>query len=132
MDFRQHMLDFKRHFYFIIFISMLAVTAGCTIHRMDIQQGNVLTEETLNKLVVGLDKRKIRGIAGTPLINDPFRTDRWDYVYSFVHGITREKQYSYVTLYFEDDILVDVKIHAQPLKEDEINSLNRQLRRDQT
>lgn len=125
-------MDTKQYLYFFLFISMLTAITGCTIHRMDIQQGNVLTEETLNKLVVGLDKRKIRGIAGTPLVNDPFRTDRWDYVYSFVHGITREKQYSYVTLYFEDDILVDIKVHAQPLKDDEINSLNRQLRHDRT
>lgn len=126
------MLNLNKHLYFFIIFSMLTVFAGCTIHRMDIQQGNVITEETLNKLVVGLDKRKIRGIAGTPLINDPFRTDRWDYVYSFTHGITREKQYSYVTLFFEDDVLVDVKVHAQPLKEEDINSLNRQLRRDRT
>ncbi|MGD8570698.1 MAG: outer membrane protein assembly factor BamE [Gammaproteobacteria bacterium] len=96
---------------------------------MDIQQGNVLTEETLNRLVVGMDKRKVRGIAGTPLIQDPFRTDRWDYVYTFLHGITREKQYSYVTLLFQDNVLVDIKVHSEPLRQDEINSLNRQLRR---
>jgi outer membrane protein assembly factor BamE len=114
---------------FIIFFSILASLAGCSIHRMDIQQGNVLTEETLNRLVVGMDKRKVRGIAGTPLIQDPFRTDRWDYVYTFLHGITREKQYSYVTLLFQDNVLVDIKVHAEPLRQDEINSLNRQLRR---
>jgi outer membrane protein assembly factor BamE len=114
---------------FIIFFSILASLAGCSIHRMDIQQGNVLTEETLNRLVVGMDKRKVRGIAGTPLIQDPFRTDRWDYVYTFLHGITREKQYSYVTLLFQDNVLVDIKVHSEPLRQDEINSLNRQLRR---
>ena len=95
---------------------------------MDIQQGNVLTAETLDKLVVGMEMRKVLGLAGTPLISDPFRSERWDYVYTFKHGITRETQYSYVTLYFEKDILVDVKVHAEPLKRDEINSLNRQLR----
>ncbi|MCI0506236.1 MAG: outer membrane protein assembly factor BamE [Gammaproteobacteria bacterium] len=95
---------------------------------MDIQQGNVLTQEIFDKLVVGMEMRKVRGLAGTPLLSDPFRTDRWDYIYTFKHGITRETQYSYVTLYFEKDILVDIKIHADPLKREDINTLNRQLR----
>jgi outer membrane protein assembly factor BamE len=122
----------KSNIKFVIFFSLLISLVGCAIHRMDIQQGNVLTEETLNKLVVGMDKRKIRGIAGTPLIQDPFSTDRWDYVYTFLHGITRKKQYSYVTLYFQDNVLVDIKVHAEPLRRDEINSLNRQLQRDRS
>lgn len=113
-----------------IIISMLWLSWGCTIHRMDIQQGNVLTLETLDKLVIGMDRRKVRGLAGTPLMLNPFRTDdRWDYIYTFKHGITREKQFSHVTLYFEEHILVEIKVHAEPLKRDEINTLNRQLRR---
>jgi outer membrane protein assembly factor BamE len=115
-------------FKYPLIIIMLLSIWSCTIHRMDIQQGNVLTQETLDKLVVGMEMRKVRGLAGTPLVNDPFRSDRWDYVYSFKQGITKEKQYSYVTLYFEKDILVDIKVHAMPLKLEEINSLNRQLR----
>jgi outer membrane protein assembly factor BamE len=79
-----------------------------------------------------MEMRKVRGLAGTPLINDPFRTDRWDYVYTFKHGITRETQYSYVSLYFENEILVEVKVHAEPLKREDINSLNRQLRESRT
>lgn len=132
MDIHGNPMTKITYYKILLVISMLAVIFGCTIHRLDIQQGNVLTEETLDKLVVGMDKRKVRGLAGTPLITDPFRTDRWDYVYSFLHGITREKQYSYVTLFFQDDVLVDVKVHAKPLKREEINTLNRQLRKDRT
>ncbi len=113
---------------YLLIISVLWLLWGCTIHRMDIQQGNVLTQEIFDKLVVGMEMRKVRGLAGTPLLSDPFRTDRWDYIYTFKHGITRETQYSYVTLYFEKDILVDIKIHADPLKREDINTLNRQLR----
>lgn len=113
---------------YALIISLLSLLWSCTIHRMDIQQGNVLTQETLDKLVVGMEMRKVRGLAGTPLVADPFRSDRWDYVYSFKHGITKETQYSYVTLIFEKDILVDIKIHAEPLKREDINTLNRQLR----
>ena len=112
----------------LLIISVLTLLGGCAIHRMDIQQGNVLTQETLDKIVVGMEQRKVRLLAGTPLVVDPFRKDRWDYVYSFLHGITHEKQFSYVSMFFQDDVLVDVKVHATPLKAEEINSLNRQLR----
>ena len=111
-----------------LIIIILGGISACTIHRMDIQQGNVFTEEVLNKLVVGMDQRKVRVVAGTPLIVDPFRNDRWDYVYSFHHGITNEVQYSYVSLFFTDNVLVDIKVHATPLKLEQINTLNRQLR----
>jgi len=114
--------------HFIMLIAASSVINACSIHRMDVQQGNVFTEETLNKLSIGMDQRKVRLIAGTPLIVDPFRNDRWEYVYSFHQGITNETQYSYVTLIFANNQLTEIKVHATPLKQDEINSLNRQLR----
>ena len=114
----------------LIIISMLWLSWGCSIHRMDIQQGNVLTLETLDKLVIGMDRRKVRGLAGTPLMKNIFRTDdRWDYIYTFKHGITREKQFSHVALFFEENVLVEIKVFAEPLKLEDINTLNRQLRR---
>jgi len=113
----------------LLTISLLSILFGCAIHRMDVQQGNALTQETLEKLVVGMEQRKVRRIAGTPLVKDPFRKNRWDYIYTFKHGITKEVQYSYITLFFEKEVLVKVDVHATPLKKEEINSLNRQLRR---
>jgi len=113
---------------FIAIITVAIALSACTIHRLDIQQGNVFTEETLQKLSVGMEQNKVRLIAGTPLIQDPFRKDRWDYVYTFHHGITNKNQYSYVTLLFANNILVDIKVHSEPLKLDDVNSLNRQLR----
>lgn len=99
---------------------------------MDVQQGNALTKEMLEKIEVGMEQRKVRRIAGTPLITDPFRDNRWDYIYTFKHGITNEVQYSYVTLFFENQVLVKMEVHAEPLKKDDINSLNRQLRQGRT
>ena len=116
----------------ILTICLGTLLWGCSIHRMDIQQGNALTQEMMSKLEVGMDQRKVRRIAGTPLITDPFRSNRWDYIYTFKHGITGEVQYSYLTLYFEDDVLVKVDIHEMPLKNDDINSLNRQLREERS
>lgn len=77
-----------------------------------------------------MKQNKIKVIAGTPLVTDPFRNNRWEYIYTFKDGITREKQYSYVSLHFENDVLVDIKVHAEPLTQDEINTLHRKKRID--
>ena len=117
----------------LLTLGLAILLLGCTIHRMDIQQGNALTVETLEKLKVGMEQRIVRRIAGTPLIVDPFRSNRWDYIYSFKHGVTRDVQYSYITLFFSnDEVLEKIEVHAVPLKEDDINSLNRQLRQDRS
>ena len=116
----------------LLTLGLVSLLWGCSIHRMDIQQGNALTEEMLEKLKVGMEQRIVRRIAGTPLITDPFRKDRWDYIYSFKHGITNEVQFSYITLYFENEVLEKIDVHTMPLKEDDINSLNRQLRQDRS
>ena len=117
---------------FIITISLLSLLFGCSIHRMDVQQGNALTEEILEKLAIGMAQRKVLRIAGTPLITDPFRKNRWEYVYTFKHGISNKIQYSYVTLFFKAKTLVKMDVHAVPFKKEEINSLNRQLRKSRS
>ena len=55
---------------------------ACRTHRIDIQQGNLLTDKEIAQLAPGMTKREVRYILGTPLIVDPFHQDRWDYFYS--------------------------------------------------
>lgn len=58
---------------------------GFGVHKIDVQQGNYVTQEMVSKLKPGMTKSQVRFILGTPLIVDAFHTDRWDYVYSFQH-----------------------------------------------
>ena len=70
---------------------ILALLAGCGSwsnpidhikpHKIDIPQGNVMTQEMLDKLKPGMTRSQVRFILGTPLIVDPFRANRWDYVF---------------------------------------------------
>lgn len=83
------------------------------VHRIDVQQGNVITQEMLAQLQPGMDKAKVRFIMGTPLIVDSFHTNRWDYVYSFQEGGGTRVQRR-VSLYFEDDVLVRVEGDVKP------------------
>ena len=73
-------------------------------HRIDVQQGNALDQENVAKLKPGLNRSQVRFLLGTPLLVDPFRNNRWDYVYTFSKRgkLVEQKR---ITLFFEGDIL---------------------------
>jgi len=73
-------------------------------HRVDIQQGNAINQEMLDKLKPGMSPSQVRFILGTPLVVDPFHKNRWDYVYRLERGgkVIEQRR---VTVIFEDDKL---------------------------
>ena len=78
------------------------------VYRVDVQQGNVLTEEMLAQLTPGMEKRKVRFLLGTPILVDTFNQDRWDYIYTFARGGGTIEQRQ-VTLFFEDERLARIE-----------------------
>ena len=96
---------------------MLFLFSGCGIHKIDIQQGNVITPEAVEKLKIGMNRRTVKSILGTPPLNDPFHRDRWDYVYSMELGRANKSQSSHITLLFEQDKLKDIIILKPPIPE---------------
>ncbi|HBV20505.1 MAG TPA: outer membrane protein assembly factor BamE [Nitrosomonas sp.] len=94
----------------IITLLAFLILAGCSIiphilYKIDVQQGNVVTDEMLDKLKQDMTKSQVRFVLGSPLVVDAFRDDRWDYVY-----IQREKgdlvEQKRLTIYFKDDRLM--------------------------
>ena len=74
------------------------------IYRIDIQQGNVVTRSMVDQLEIGMEKRKVRFIMGTPLLVDSFNPDRWDYLYVLRPG-SRPAVTQRVSVHFVDDRL---------------------------
>jgi outer membrane protein assembly factor BamE len=99
-----------------------ASLTACSIHKIDIQQGNVITQESLAKLTIGMEKNQVQRLLGSPMIQDPFHGDRWDYVYRFVVGNTGEVQSGHVSLDFSGAQLSAINVHKQPPTEDEIKT----------
>jgi outer membrane protein assembly factor BamE len=54
---------------------------GVTPYRMEIQQGNFVSQEMVALLKPGMTKEQVRFVLGTPLVTDIFHPERWDYVY---------------------------------------------------
>ncbi len=93
---------------------LLALLAGCGSwsnpidrlqpYKLDIPQGNVLTQDMIDKLKPGMTQSQVRFILGTPLIVDPFHNDRWDYVYRLEKS-GRLKESRRITVIFDQDRL---------------------------
>jgi outer membrane protein assembly factor BamE len=104
---------------YLIIIAALAFTACGTAlptikpYKLDIQQGNVVTSKMLLQLRPGMTKSQVRYIMGTPLIQDSFHGNRWDYVYQMrERGKVIEQRR--VILDFESDLLTKVRGDVTP------------------
>jgi len=74
------------------------------VYRINIPQGNIITQEMVDQLRPGLTKRQVNFILGTPLVKDTFDQDRWDYVYSYQRG-GGERVQERLTVFFENNQL---------------------------
>lgn len=70
-------------------------------HRMEIQQGNFVSQEMVAQLKPGMSKDQVKFILGTPLIADVFHADRWDYVFTRIRANSRELEQRRIAVYFE-------------------------------
>jgi outer membrane protein assembly factor BamE len=94
-----------RHVCSIVLAALLVSACGLlSPYRADIQQGNVVTQDMIAKLQPGMTRSQVRFALGTPLVVDPFRQDRWDYVYMLMQqGEVKERRR--VVVVFKDDKL---------------------------
>lgn len=92
-----------------LLIGAFLITA-CAAYRMDIQQGNVLAPQQVAQVKPGMTKRQVTFALGTPAIADPFREDRWDYVYSQKSGrAAKVMPATHLTVWFEGDVVTRVE-----------------------
>jgi len=86
---------------------------GLAPYRIDIQQGNVLTQDMVSKLRPGMTRQQVRFVLGTPPITDVFHPDRWDYVYYLSKGgkLTEHRR---LVLLFEGDTLKRIEGDVVP------------------
>jgi outer membrane protein assembly factor BamE len=74
-------------------------------YRIDVRQGNLVTQDMVAQLRPGLTKDQVRYVLGTPMLTDIFHADRWDYVYRLQNG-DGEVQQRRLAVFFENGKLV--------------------------
>ena len=86
--------------YSILILLCLSLISVCSwlqfpsIHKVSVQQGNIVNQEMVSKLQIGMTMPQVQYILGTPLTTDTFDNSRWDYFYSRVdsEGKRSERQ----------------------------------------
>lgn len=102
----------------IFTLHVLLLLAGCSSipslpYKIDIQQGNVVTHEMMEKLKSGMTRAQVRFVLGSPMISDAFHGNRWDYVYRLEQaGRLIEQQR--ITVFFEDDRMTHTEGQLRP------------------
>jgi outer membrane protein assembly factor BamE len=74
------------------------------VYKLDVNQGNYLTSDQVDRLKVGQTRQQVRTVLGTPMLSDAFHADRWDYPYEF-NRLGRTLEHRQFTVYFVDDKL---------------------------
>lgn len=111
-------------------VLLVVAISGCSSvprivneYKIDVQQGNVLTQDMVSQLRPGLTKDQVRFILGTPMLMDMFHASRWDYVYRLQKGSTGEVELRKFSAFFDtNDKLVRVSGDVTPAQAGEASA----------
>ncbi len=94
-------------------LAAVLLFSACAPYKMDIRQGNLIRPEQRERLRLGMSHNQVRALLGTPLVEDAFHPDRWDYVYYLEHARERGDDQR-LTVYFQGDKLTRIDDSHMP------------------
>jgi outer membrane protein assembly factor BamE len=99
---------------FVATLLLAALLAGCSmklpklgiprVHKITVQQGNVITQEMIDQLKPGMTRSQVAYVMGEPIFRNTFDDTRWDYIYT-VEAPGRFADERRLSLYFDSDML---------------------------
>ena len=95
----------------IVLISIVMSLTACSyfkVRQLDIQQGNLLSEDILKQVQIGMNKEQVAYILGDPMLNTTLNLDRWDYIYTHRKGKNPTER-RLVQYFFKNNLLVKVR-----------------------
>lgn len=103
-------------------VSLLLLLGACSslefpgVYRLSIDQGNIITQEMVDQLEIGMSRSQVEYVMGTPLIRNTFNPDRWDYVYT-LNKDGKPSDRHQLSAFFEGDTLVKIVTDVAPSEE---------------
>ncbi len=76
---------------------------------MDVQQGNLLDDKAIDAIKPGMTRSQVRFLLGTPIVEDSFHRNRWDYVYYLRNGRSRREEKRWLIVTFADDKVTEIR-----------------------
>ena len=104
-----------------IYVAFLAFSVGCCslsqlklpelkiprVYQLSVKQGNVITQEMVDRLKPGMTRNQVEFVMGKPVLGDPFNDDQWVYIYT-LEVPDYFNQIFKMVLAFEDDTLATI------------------------
>lgn len=97
---------------FICF-SVLLFSTGCA-YRADLMQGNFYEQKDIDKLRIGMSPEQVRYIFGTPMLTNPFETNKWYYIKSVRKGWSAPEQKTIIIIFDKETNKVKDMIGDHP------------------
>ncbi len=95
-----------------------------TPYRIEVVQGNVVTQEQAAVVKPGMTRSQVRDVLGSPLLADVFHADRWDYVFTIRRQGTPPQARTVVAL-FDGETLKSIETGGElPSERDFVNSID--------
>ena len=83
------------------------------VYTLEIQQGNIIDQAMIDQLRPGMNKRQVLYIMGSPMLDDVFHKNRWDYLYSDQPG-GEDRVQKRISLFFENDQITGIQGDFRP------------------
>jgi outer membrane protein assembly factor BamE len=92
----------------ILLACTVVLSSGC-VYRATISQGNLIEQDDLDQVDIGMTRNQVRFLLGTPMIDDPFHASRWDYVYYLKVGRNDATFKRWVSVVFDDNTVIEIR-----------------------
>ncbi len=94
-----------------------------TPYKVEVVQGNFVSKQQVDALRPGMTRQQVREILGTPLLNDVFHANRWDYVFTIRRqGV--DPQQRKLTVFFDGERMTRFEGDPMPSEEEFVATLD--------
>ncbi|MBT8421920.1 MAG: outer membrane protein assembly factor BamE [Gammaproteobacteria bacterium] len=92
-----------------LFTFFAALLLSACVYELDVQQGNKLEADDIEKIQVGMTRSQVRFVLGTPVVGDVFHKDRWDYLYYYDPGRSNNIERRWLIVWFDGNRVREVQ-----------------------
>ncbi len=96
-----------------LLIFSISSSSSYSFYNVPVTQGNIFEKEDIEKLEVGQSKEQVQFILGSPMIKDPFHSNRWDYLSLVTVGDEKIVEKKLVVFFDENNLLSSWEIISE-------------------